>query len=150
MPRVKIEFSDDVSKRLMKYAERAPHILENVLLKISSEMKKDVDSAIQKTFHERTGKMRKQLRYIKRSRGIYKLASFNLANIFERGAEIFPKEADFLQFQINGKWVRTNWVTIPAKPTFYPTVRKFVSANKVNLNAEKVIDKEVRKLGLFG
>ena len=148
MPRVKIEFSDEVSAKLLKYADRAPEMLDNVLLKISSEMKIDVDRVIQQKFTERTGRMRKNLKYIKRRQGVYQLAGPNLANIFERGAEIFPKNGEFLQFQIEGRWVRTNWVTIPARPFFYPTIRKFISANRVNLTAEMVIEKELKKLGL--
>jgi len=148
MPRVKIEFSDEVSAKLLKYADRAPEMLDNVLLKLSSEMKIVVDEAIQRKFTERTGKMRRNLKYIKRRQGVYQLAGPNLANIFERGAEIFPKNGEFLQFQIEGRWVRTNWVTIPARPFFYPTIRKFISANRVNLTAEMVIEKELKKLGL--
>lgn len=149
MPRVKIEFSDNVSNLLMKYSDRAPKMLDNVLLKLASEMKIDVDEAIQRNFTERSGKMRKQLKYIKRRQGVYRLASFNLANIYERGGEIFPKDKPFLQFQLpDGGWIRTNWVTINARPTFTPTIRKFISANKVNLTAESEINKELKRLKL--
>ena len=133
----------------MKYSDRAPEMLDNVLYKISSEMKIEVDKVIQQKFTERTGKMRKQLKYIKRRKGVFKLTGSNLANVFERGAEIFPKNGEFLQFQLpDGRWIRTNWVTIPARPFFYPTIRKFVSANRVNLTAEAEINKELKRLKL--
>lgn len=147
MPKVKIEFNDEISKQLEKLAKKSPKILDNVLLKISSELSLAVDRKIRAQFEEHTGKMRKGLRYFRTGRARYQLRMPNLYSVFERGAEIFPKNAELLRWKgKDGAWYSSNWVTLEAKPFFYPTIRGFQSSGRTNLIAQKVINKELRKL----
>jgi mRNA-degrading endonuclease RelE of RelBE toxin-antitoxin system len=147
MPRVKIEFNDEVSKQLMKLSKTSPDILEKVLLKLSSEMKISVDRTIRGQFEENTGKMRKKLNYVKTGTARYQLRLPNLYAVFERGAEIFPQNVPLLKWQDkSGNWYSSNWVSIEPRPFFYPTIRSFQSSGRTNIVAQNVIDQEIRKM----
>lgn len=147
MPRVKIEFNDDISRQLTKLSKKCPDILDKALLKLSSEMKKSVDKTIREKFTERTGAMRKQLKYVKTGTARYQLRMPNLYSVFERGADIFPRNVPLLKWQDQaGNWYSSNWVSITARPFFYPTIRTFQSSGRTNLVAQQVIDQELKKL----
>lgn len=151
MPRVKIEFNDEVSKQLEKLAKKSPDILDKVLLKLSSEMKRSVAKSMRQQFEERTGKMRKGLRYVRTGRARYQLRMPNLYSVFEKGAVIFPKNADLLRWVgKDGNWYSSNRVRIEPRPFFYPTIRSFQSSGRTNLVAQQVIDQELRRMRWFG
>lgn len=151
MPRVKIVFDDEVSAKLQKLAKKSPEMLEDVLWKIASEMKIAVDDQMQKTFKQHTGRMRKSLKYVRTGPFRRRLGVPNLFSVFEgNGVDIFPKDAPLLRWQTDsGDWVSSNWVFIPPRPFFYPTLRRFGVEGKINKIASREADLYIRKNRFF-
>jgi phage gpG-like protein len=65
------------------------------------------------------------------------------ARIHEYGGTIVPRTAKWLQFKVNGQWVRTDKVTIPARPFLTPAITK--NQEKIKDIIQLAIEKEVPK-----
>lgn len=65
------------------------------------------------------------------------------ARIHELGGTIHPRVADYLQFQVNGHWVKTKEVKIPARPYLSPAITK--NEEKIKEIIQDSIFKEVNK-----
>jgi len=46
------------------------------------------------------------------------------ARIHEFGGDIYPKNAPYLRFQVNGQWVTTKHVKIPKRPYLQPSLKE--------------------------
>jgi phage gpG-like protein len=76
--------------------------------------------------HRRTGQLSRSMTSLVEQDGkeIKGEVSTNIPYAFthEFGATITPREANYLVFQVNGRWVSTKQVTIPARPFMKPSL----------------------------
>jgi hypothetical protein len=71
------------------------------------------------------------------------------AHILERGATINAKPGKYLQFMnAEGNWIRTKSVTIPAKNIFFPVVDAYFGGDEFDVTIDKVLTKELKRLGV--
>ena len=154
MARVKIEVDDQVSAKLIRLGKVAPQSLDRALKHATTSLKgyiidseirvfgrpfsvRDNDMSFKATKFKKTGKMR------------YKLSTHPRFQVFERGADIFPKNKPLIKFKTKeGVWVSTNWVTIPKKPFFQRGLRDAIRADAINKSLEQSINLEFKRLGL--
>ena len=54
----------------------------------------------------------------------------------EFGVTIRPKRAKVLRFQVNGRWVSTRMVRIPARPYFKPGIEEFFRSGRASRIAD--------------
>jgi phage gpG-like protein len=66
------------------------------------------------------------------------------AMVHEAGKKITAK-GKFLAFKVDGKWIRTKAVTIPARPFFYPAVNGFVESAEFMEIINKVLSREITR-----
>ncbi len=59
------------------------------------------------------------------------------ARIHEKGGVIRPVRSQYLRFQVNGRWVTTKEVRIPARPYVLPAIQHFMHSGRANKLAEK-------------
>jgi hypothetical protein len=150
MPRVKLEFSDEVTAELTKLGAKAPQILDSALFMVSCAGKRAIKSKMRTVLNSRTGKMMKSFSFDKKGTGYYKIKAPNLASVYEnKGADIFPKNKKVLRWKNEkGEWMSSNWVRLERKPFFASSLREFVSSGEINRVAQDAIDKEIVKVGI--
>lgn len=150
MPRLKIEFSDEISAQLLLLGKKAPEILNSALYMVSFGAKRQVQSRMRSVLSERTGKLRKGIAYKRRREAFFRLQAPNLASIYEKkGADIFPVKAPILRWQNQqGQWMSSHWVRLEPRPFFFPSLRDFVASGEINRIAQETIDKEIAKSGV--
>lgn len=149
MPRLKIEFNDEVSAQLLLLGKKAPEILDSALYMVSFGAKREVQSRMRSVLSERTGKMRKGLKYRKGRHAFFRLKAPNLATVYEKGADIFPVKKPILRWKNReGQWISSHWVRLEPRPFFYPSLRDFVASGEINRIAQETIDKEIAKAGV--
>lgn len=144
--RVKMEIDDQVSDQLRRLGAVSNQMLDNVLFSASLAGKKRVQGGMRRVLHERTGKMMKGVKFRRTSRGRFRLKGPNLGSVYEfNGAEIFPKDKPFLQWQDrSGHYYRSNWVTIEPRPFFYSSMREFLATGEMDRVMQARIDYEIK------
>lgn len=66
--------------------------------------------------------------------------------VLAKGARIVPKKAKFLQFQIDGKWIRSHGITLPPRDWLEPAARAYMASEGADDAIEKTINKLMEKL----
>ncbi len=150
MPRLKLEFSDQVSAELKKLGVKAPQILDSALFMVSCAGKRAIKGKMRTVLNSRSGKMMKSFSFDKKGLGYYKIKAPNLASVYERkGADIFPKNGKVLRWKNkNGEWISSHWVRLEPRPFFTSSLREFLESGELNRVAQASIDKEIAKAGI--
>jgi phage gpG-like protein len=119
-------------------------IARQMMAKVSQAIRKDVKEKNLKggVLQKQEGLLLKSLSY-KAKNDFTATISANspYASVHEQGATILPKNGKYLAFQIDGKWIRTEKVTIPQRMFLLPVIEDYFSSSK----AEKVMDDVLQK-----
>lgn len=155
MARIKIEFEDTVSRKLEYLGREFPMSLERVLKHVTTVLKGYTEDRQKREYGDRLRvkdgeESRGYLatKFKKTGRARYRLQVHPRFQILETGGDIFPKNKEWLVFQIDGQWIRTNVVDIPKRPTFKPSLRDAIRNDAINKAAEQSIDLEFERLKL--
>jgi hypothetical protein len=154
MPRIKIEFSDEVSDKLERLAKESPISLDRVLKSVTTSTKTYILASQIKTFGEKLmvrddGSEKNATSFKKTGRTRYKLQVHPRFQVFEKGAFIKPFNAKALRFiGRDGTEVFAAHVRIPKKPFFNPGLRDAISADAINRAAMASIELEMQRLKL--
>lgn len=65
--------------------------------------------------------------------------------IHEYGGDIYPVNAQFLHFQINGEDIFTKHVWIPPRPYFHPTVQEYFESEEMPALIVRILQAEFDK-----
>jgi hypothetical protein len=142
-------FNDEVTAELTKLGTKAPQILDSVLYMVSFAAKRKVQARMRTVLKERSGKTMRSFSYDKKRNAYFVLKAPNLATVFEKGADIFPKNKKVLRWKNEkGEWMSSYWTRLEPRPFFYSSLREFVSSGEINRVAQDTIDKEIKKAGI--
>jgi hypothetical protein len=67
------------------------------------------------------------------------------AAVQEKGCAIKPKNRKYLTFKINGKWIKSQGVTIPARPFLQPAISDIWDTGQAQEIMTAVLEKELKK-----
>lgn len=154
MPGLRIEFTDEVTAKLQKLYKASPLSLDRALKHATTKLKWYINESERKSFGERLRvqdedrKGSLATKFKKTGKARYKIEVHPRFQILEKGGDIFPKKGDWMTFQIDGEWVRTNWVTIPKMAFFKPGLRAALRADAINKALAQSIDLEFKRLKL--
>ena len=147
MPRLKIEFNDDVSAKLLRLGKEFPQSLDRVLRSVSMATKTYVLTSERRTFTQQAGKMEKSTKYKKTGKARYRLSVGSVYDVHEKGAYITPKNGEVLRFiNKSGEEVFTKFVRIPKRPFFKKGIRAAITADAINRAAEASLELEFKRL----
>ncbi len=146
--RMKLEFEDEVSRKLQRLAIASPNAFMNALQQIALETKTYVIARQRSQFLSQDRTLEKGTRYQRRGTSV-KLQMRPRYQVLEFGAYIKPKDKKVLRFiGKDGEVVYTKHARILPRPFFKPGVKDAIRADVVNKVAERVYETEMRKLGL--
>lgn len=147
--RMKLQFEDNMSKKLDALARESPKAFMRVLDAIAAETKTYVVARQKQKFISRSRTLEKGTRY-NRQRNTVKLQMKPRYQVLEFGATIKPVNAKALHFIAkDGTEVFTKSVLIRPRPFFKPGVKDAIRADVVNKVAERIYYREAKKLGLL-
>ncbi len=146
---IKVEFSDEVSDKLMRLAKESEASLDRVLRSVSMRTKTYILAAQQSAFVQRSRGMEKATKYNKMSKARYRLQVHPRYKVHETGAYITPVNRKALMFHDrSGEQVFAMAVRIPKRPFFKKGLRQAIQADAVNQAAMASITEEFKRLGL--
>jgi hypothetical protein len=67
------------------------------------------------------------------------------AAIMEKGGRIQAKNGKYLTFCVNGKWIKVQGVTIPARPYLEPAIKAVYETGKAVEIMSGILDKQLKK-----
>jgi phage gpG-like protein len=97
---------------------------------------------------KRTGTLYKNITYKAKDdySGYIRIGS-RYASMQEEGATIIPRNGKYLRFQIDGTWVTTSKVILPARPFSKPVFNSYFSGSgKAEAIMDAVMQKELEKI----
>lgn len=154
MARIKIEFSDEVTKKLTQLAKESPQSLDRALKNATTKVKMYITKSEREKFGDRLRVSDNEsngylsTKFKKTGKTRYKIEAHPRFQILEKGGDIFPKNGDWLLFKIEDQWIRTNWVTIPKNSFFQPGLRAAIQADAINKALFESINLEFKRLKL--
>lgn len=149
MPRIKIEFNDEVQEKLFRLGKESPASLDRVLASVSMATKTYIIASEKMSFISSKNTLAKATKYNKSGKLRYKLAVSPRYQVLEKGAYIKAKNAKALRFYTrSGDLVFAKSVRIPKRPFFKQGLRSAISENAINRAAEGSIELEFKRLGL--
>ena len=148
--RLKLEFQDEVSKKLEKLAKRSPQAFMRVLDGIALETKTYVIARQRNQFVSHARTLEKGTRYKRKMvSNSVKLQMRPRYQVLEYGATIVPVNKKALHFITkDGTEVFTKKVLIKPRPYFKPGVKDAIRADVINTVAERLYKIEAAKVGL--
>lgn len=149
--RMKLEFEDNVSRKLAMLADKSPEAFMRVLDGIALETKKKVIERQRRVYSSERRSLEKGTRYLrKRNSTSVKVYMNPKYHVLEHGAVIRPKHKKALHWiDTYGEDIFAKKVLIRARPFFKPGVRDAIQANVIDMVAEQVYRKQAIKLGLL-
>lgn len=148
MPRVKIEFNDQISEKLIRLGQESAQSLERVLASVSMMTKTYIITSQQQTFISNL-RLAKKTKYSKSGKARYKLSMAPKFQVLEKGAYITPVNSKALHFFTkSGEEVFAKAVRIPKRPFFKQGLRAAISEDAINRAAQASISEEFKRLGI--
>jgi len=153
MPRLSIQFDDEVTDKLKRLAKESPQSLDRALRHAATSVKGYIIESEIKTFGEKLrvkddGSARNATKFKKTGKTRYKIEVHPRFQVFEKGAYIKPVNAKALHFFIGGQEIFAKTVRIPKKPFFKPGLRDALRADAINKALAQSIDLEFKRLKL--
>jgi len=153
MPRLKIEFNDEVSKKLERLAKESPQSLDRALKHAATSVKGYILASQIKQFGSQLrvrddGKESRGTKFKKTGKTRYRIEVHPRFQVLEKGAYIRPVNGKALHFYVNGDEVLAKAVRIPKRPHFKPGLRDAIRADAINIAMAQSIDLEMKRLKL--
>lgn len=152
MARIKIEVEDEVKAKLIKLGKESPTSLNRCLKHATTVLKGYVlDSETQvfgKPFRVKDGEFSvNATKFKKTGKTKFSLTVHPRFMVFEKGADIYTKNAPYLKFFSEKRgWITTSMVTIPKKPFFNRGLRNAIQADAVNKALSQSMQLEYKRL----
>ena len=147
--RMKLEFEDNITERLKLIANNSEEALMNVLLSIGNETKTFIIQRQKMNFASENRFLERKTNYRKAGKMVI-LKMHPRYQTLEKGAYIRPVDKKVLRFiGKDGTVVYSKHARIPKRPFFRLGVKDAIREDIVNKVAERVIAKEMERLGLL-
>lgn len=133
--------------------KRSPKIQRSILAGIGSKSLSVAKKSYSKYLKKVSGNLYKNMkRVVVRAGNAVVISSKALSGnkIFygyalAKGSTIKAKK-DYLTFQIDGKWVKKQSVTLPSRDWFQAPIEEYIGSTEYDAQIDKLIEKEVQKL----
>ena len=141
-----------VNRKDLESLEKMPKQMRMGLLKGMKKAMLFAEGEAKKSFNtaghvkSRTGHLRRSIRSQVVDKGHVIVGSIGSNVIYSRihefGGTIVPRTKEWLRFVIDGRWVTTKKVVIPARPYLYPAIEE--NQRKIGMIIHKAIIDEVK------
>ena len=154
MTRLKIEFNDDVSRKLERLYKESPQSLDRALKHAATSVKGYILASQIKEFGSKfkvkdDGNEKRGTKFTKTGKTRYRVEVHPRFQVLEKGAYITPVNGKALRFYDRlGTEVIAKAVMIPKRPTFKPGLRDAIRADAINKAMAQSIDLEMKRLKL--
>lgn len=161
---VKSDF-DEVRKTLDETGAQVKNINRKILTGVGTKAKNAARRAYEVTLKKRSGALYQGIQRIVTRKGdrvvIYspasreggKSRSSRYGFILASGATIKAKGRGFLQtsipyltFKVDGRWVRTREVNLPAKDWLTPPIEAYLNSPRYDDDVNRILDREIKKI----
>ena len=146
----------DFENKLSIFTSSLGNIFENLLKAVGEEMANNAKNKAVSAFTNRTGKLFNSIKFIvnKDLAALTTKKNLNKGNIYyakfiEYGADIKPKNKEYLTFKVNGQWVKVKNVKTRPRPFMIPTWDEYFGTNGKGYQslAEQLENKMNEELG---
>lgn len=139
-----------VEERLQELGLYIPKLQKKIIQKITAKGKSKLRSAYRRSgLQSKSGKLYAAIYGKAKTEdvGYLGIASKQhykaLPNIF--GADIYPKNSDYLRFQVNGEWKTVRSVHIPAH-NFWSAAENYINSAEMQKDIDSVVEKEIDRM----
>lgn len=132
-------------------------IQKKILTGVGTKAKNAAKRAYGATLQKRTGRLHDSLIRVVSKSGekvsVYSPAARNTQSranrygfILASGARILPKAGKVLTFKVDGRWVRSHGVTVPARDWIAPAIQAYLNSPTYSNDINRTLDKEIKKI----
>jgi phage gpG-like protein len=132
-------------KRFRDWRRKLPKLQDMFVRRLGEKIAGDIkaEKLTGQVLNIRSGRLRNSIGYRFVKAGAVDVGSVMTnviyAAIHEFGGDIYPRNASALHFQVNGRWVTTQHVRIPARPYAWPTIEEWLSNGKGKRLGEETV-----------
>lgn len=147
--RVDVE-NEQLARNMKAWERQLPGFVRLLLERFSNKLVANSQEKVGEVLTVRTGRLRTSI--FGRMRGTDTLdigagSNVKYARIHELGGIIKAKNAPYLTFPVNGRWVSTKQVEIPARPYVRPSIEEFFRGGGAEDVARGVFNQQKRRYG---